>query len=165
MLLDKIAKAIINRIPEEKREDIVLGITAGIVGGIAAGIVLGITAGITAGIGDFIVSSLSFFSILIIIAMLFIISEMLFLFDKKKPEGQTPFIFTVKRKAIAWLEPSIILFSLIGISRTTLKSIPILRDFLGQYGLTIMNIIGWGTAAIIVLYLYIKINSLKYKER
>lgn len=143
---------------------IFVGVFASIFAAIFASMIIVIITGIT----DFILLSSSLLSssssILVIIGILFVLSEILFIYDKKKPEGQSHFKFTAKRKSVAWFESFIFLFILIGIRQKLLEGFPQLKDFLRQYNLLSMSMMVWTAIIILMIYLYIYINSLKYKK-
>jgi MFS family permease len=143
---------------------IIMGILAGIGIGIIAGITTGIIAGIIAGIGDYIVSIHTNSELVFVGVVLLIITEIVFLkFDSKTPEpNQSKIQFTLERKALAILESTIIIGSIIGMYRSISIVSPYVA-WLKSYGATGLNFIGWGTTIILIFYGYIWLNSLKYK--
>lgn len=121
-----------------------------------------VTLGIILFINDFKINLLT-------IILVFIATEILFWFDKeKKPKKTSKFKFTIKKKFESFFES---LFVVTGINFAIII-FPKLKEWFVKYWPTILKWIGYIGAIIIVLlivigvlWLYIKLNSLKYKEK
>ena len=157
-------------------EGLVLGLAVGLIGGLAFGLAVGLVVGLAFGLGVLIsINGIAFFqnmsiSPLPLTILIIFIGELYFLLvDKKKPkQRENKFTFTLKRKTIALLISSGIIIELGGFIKLIKKAIPYLNKhfdvilkWLGYIGvgLVVLDII------IIVFYLYIIVNSLKYKKR
>lgn len=98
-----------------------------------------------------------------IFLILLILTELLFLIDKEKPsENEDKFNFTAKKKLESFIDAVLFLMGLNAIGGLVIR----LKDYweiilkwiinIGVYAIAIAVIVG-------LLYLYIKLNSLKYK--
>ena len=156
------------------KEEIVTGLVAGLVAGLAAGLVVGLAWGLAWGLVVILTNfseALPYFSIfpnwIFLILGIIILSEiMFFLMPKEKlKKGTNIFWHTCKRKFENIFE---VLLALSGIAQIYI----LIREIqVGQYLPEILRWIGYIGAGIIclggiagILYLWIKLNSLKYRK-
>ena len=129
------------------------GLVAMLAVGLVAGSVLGFVyiAPILCGLGGLPVKILVFFMIM----------EMIYLLDKRKPSKNAGvFWFTVKRKIDSGFDVLI----MIGV----LGMVKLLCDVISEYNELFMRVFGWvgiGMVGLVLLYGYVKLNSLRYKKR
>lgn len=109
------------------------------------------------------------------------LAEVSFWSDDKKPEKkQSKFWFTVNRKIIHIVEASGVsvlglgagwlIFCggprfISGVVSTIANLVDGIIDFATQYGGPILNFVCVGTATVLIVYVYIKFNSLKYRRK
>lgn len=106
---------------------------------------------------------------LLTIILIFIVTEIIFWFDReKKPKKTSKFKFTIKKKFESFFES---LFVVIGINFGIII-FPKIKEWVVKYWPTILKWIGYIGAVIIalamvlfILWIYIKLNSLKYKDK
>ena len=109
------------------------------------------------------------FNIWLVIIVVITLAELIFLLlDKTQPKKkEDKFWFTAKRKAIAYLESIFLVVELNGLYQLSVRGHPYVKRYFPEImkwigyigvGLIILVVIGF------VLYMYIKLNSLKYKK-
>jgi len=156
---------------KEKKDDLVLGLVLGLVVGLVWGLVWGLVVGLVSLISVSLIASIKYFpfKIWLLIISIIIVAELIFLlFDKKKPKKkENKFWFTVKRKGISYIPSTFVWIESIGAFELGKRGIPYIRKYypeivkwLGYVGITIIVI----AIILTILYGYIKLNSLKYKE-
>ena len=182
-----IISKIYNKLSKSKKEDLVWGLIGGLVSGLIGGLVLGLVLGLVWGLVLGLVLGLvwgliviltnftealpfiqGFYEIGLIILGIIIISEILFwLMDKEKVKKSKRFWHTCKKKFECVFEV------LLGLSAITQIYI-LIREIAKHYNKEVLEIIlkgvgyiGFGIVClgliIGVFYIWIKLNSLKYK--
>ena len=166
---------------------LVLGLVRGLVWGLVLGLVLGLVWGLVLGLVWGLGSLLSvniialfkypplinfmaplWLHILLTILIIFVIMESIFLFEKNKPKKkENIYWFTAKRKGIDLLKSLFVYVEVIGFIKLIKKGVP----YLVKYHAVIIKWVGYIGMGILclavllgVLFVYIKINSLKYKR-
>ena len=140
--------------------------------GLAWGLALGLAGGLGSIVG---LSTLVFFQdstvamIPGLIVLLILTTEIIFWLDKKQPKKkESRMIFTLKRKSIAIFKASFLITQIGGIFALGRRAIPYLKDNLPTI-IKWLGYIGIGLIALAVIvgiiYLWIHLNSLKYRER
>ena len=154
---------------EEKKETLVYGLVGGLVGGLVFGLVCGLVYSINffafLGLASLILHYPNFIPLWILIIAGIIILEVLFWLDsQKKPKKFSSFWFTVLKKGEALLE-TVAVFGYLNLARLGFKKLGLI-NWSGILKWT--GYIVYGTLVLIivlgVIYLYIKLNSLKYKK-
>ena len=139
---------------------------------LAVGLAVGLALGLGSLISVSLITSIKYFNlnIWLIIVGVIVLAEIIFLlFDKKKPKKkESKFWFTAKRKAIAYLESTFIIIELNGLYQLTVRGYPYIKRYfpeivkwLGYIGIGIICLV----VVLLILYVYIKLNSLKFKKR
>ena len=147
---------------------IILGIVSGSVSGIVSGIIFTIAYGLVSGLVTGLVTITSnypeFLPIWVLVIGIIAIMELFFFLDDKKPKKEENKIwFTAKRKFYALFDTLLILVNINNI-RVISKELEInwiiVKDWIGYIG------IGIGTLLIVsgILYLFLKLNSLRYNK-
>ena len=151
---------------------IVLGIASetiyevvfGLVSGLAFGLVFGLIYGLTYGLVTITSNYPEFIPIWVLVIGIIAIMELFFFLDDKQPKKEENKIwFTAKRKFYALFDTLLILVNINNI-RIISKELEInwiiVKDWIGYIG------IGIGTILIVsgILYLFLKLNSLRYNK-
>jgi MFS family permease len=133
------------------------GLAVGLVSGLASVLAFGLAVGLVSGI----LSPIWLF-ILAIIA----IAEILFFFDKAKPNaGENKYWFTILHKGEAILETSLVVVNLANIAKL-LEGIDLLKVIQGWIPAILQGIYYIGIVVVVIAAIacWIWLNSLKYKE-
>ena len=158
---------------------LIVCLISGLIFGLINGLTFGLIFGLGFGLGYFInffaflgLASLishypSFIPIWLLIILGIFILELFYWFDiQKKPKKFNKFWFTALKKGEALLE-TIAVFGYLNLFRLGIKKIinftsyDILIKWIGYIGIGIISL----GIIVLVLYVYIKLNSLKFKEK
>ena len=154
-----------------KKNDAMLALILGLIGGFILGFILGLGWGLGILISVSLIASIRYFNlnIWVVILIIIILAELIFLFfDKKKPKkNEKIFWFTVKRKVISHSVSAFFVLELNGLYQLSIRGLPYIRQYypeivkwLGYIGIALLSL-----AVILgLLYVYIKLNSLKYNR-
>ena len=171
MIIEKLFKLTKNN--EDLEEGLIWGLMAGLMVGLIWGLIWGLMAGLGFSINYFAFLGLaslishypSFIPLWILILVGIIILEILFWLDSQKcPRKFSKFWFTALKKGEALLE-TIAIFGYLNLFRLGIKKLGIIN---WNEALKWTGYIGAGLIALVivvgVIYLYIRLNSVKFKK-
>jgi len=138
------------------------GLVVGLVVGLVGGLVVGLVVGLAGGLAEIYNTSIEMF--IIILLLVFVVSEILFWCDKYKYHGLGRWGNTLLKKGESFFESSVVIINVVNVFIHY-------DDMLVFFGSQqeniklVLSFVGYGTIIVLLVLGVVWLNSLKYKEK